>query len=403
VLHTPWNDVVTLKPGVAAPGAMTVQEQVDVTLLPKPSGASTKPSSVYVRFPKKSVKQKDANGAEVDQPITVLRDGVAVRETEIPKDWLVTVEGSAEPKVQIGLRNLMRNARPGMLLGAWALLCIPFVVSAWRWQKLMEPQGIRLPFKKCLALTFVGQFYSTFLPGITGGDLVKIIYTSRVVGSKTKAAITVLLDRVIGLIALVVIAGIAAACQVRHNPIMWWVMLGIAGALGALVLFSVIYFSHRLRRLTGLAWILNHSKVPAFVKKADDVLHAYRGAWPILLQAFIASLITQVTVPISAFLAGKAFGIPVHPGYYLAYVPLAILAASVPISPPQGFGVTEWVLFNLFTGTRAATASQTFALAQAIRFLPILWNLVGAFWVVTGKYSRHQAVEEEKAAAVPTQ
>jgi len=390
IAHTPWNDVVTIKAGTHI-AALEIVEPLEVTLLRKPA---SKPVAVYVGLPTKPVKVKDADGRAFTG---VLRPDAVTRETEIPNDWLVTVEGDTTvPKVQVGLRNLIRTANPWLFVASWSLLCIPFFVSAWRWRKLMQPQGINLPFSKCLALTFVGQFYSTFLPGITGGDLVKIIYTSRVVGSKTKATVTILLDRVIGLIALVVIAGIAAACQVRNNPMMWWVLLGIVAALGTLVLMSTVYFSHRLRSITGLEKVLNHSSTPAFIRKADDVLHAYRGSWRVLAQAFFASLITQIVMPISAYLAGRALGIHAHPGYYMAYVPLAILAASVPITPPQGFGVTEYVLFKLFAGTGISTASQAFALAQAIRFLPILWNLVGAYWVVTGSYSRHQAQIEEK-------
>jgi len=247
---------------------------------------------------------------------------------------------------QVGLRRLVREADPWLLVAAWSMLCIPFFVSAWRWRKLMQPQGIFLPFRKCLALTFVGQFYSTFLPGTTSGDLVKIVYTSQVTGSKTKSTVTILLDRVIGLIALAVIAGIASTCMIGSDPLMLWFSLGIAASLATLVVLSIIYFSHRLRRLTGLTWLLNHKAVPDFVRHADEVLHAYRGHWWILTEAFLASLITMVVIPISAFLAGRAFGIHAHIGYYFAYVPLAILAASVPISPPQGIGITEGMLLR---------------------------------------------------------
>ena len=107
--------------------------------------------------------------------------------------------------------------------------------------------------------------------------------------------------------------------------------------------------------------------------------------------AFGASLIAQTVLPVSAWLAGLAFGMShTHLGHFLAYTPLSMLAASVPVSPPQGFGVIEYVLFHFFASKGLATASQTFALAQSIRFLPILWNLIGAYWVVTGSYSRHQ-------------
>ena len=285
-----------------------------------------------------------------------------------------------------GLYNMILKANPWLMLASWSLLCIPFFVSAWRWRKLMQPQGINLPFSKCLALTFVGQFYSSFLPGITGGDLVKIVYTARLIGSKTKSTVTILLDRVIGLIALAVIAGIAAACQIGQDPAMLWLALGIGAGLAALVVTSIIYFSHRLRRLTGLNWVLNLKAVPDFVRHADEVLHAYRGHWLILFEAFLASLITQIVVPFSAFLAGRALGMHAPIGNYFAYVPIVLLSASIPASPPQGFGVMESLLALFFRDPK------TVVLAQAIRFLPILWNLVGAYWVVTGTYSRQQAV-----------
>ena len=82
--------------------------------------------------------------------------------------------------------------------------------------------------------------------------------------------------------------------------------------------------------------------------------------------------------------------------YYLAYVPIAVLAASLPISPPQGFGVMDYILYHFFVERGTARAGQAVALAQSVRFLPILWNLMGAYWVITGRYSRHQAEEEER-------
>ena len=109
--------------------------------------------------------------------------------------------------------------------------------------------------------------------------------------------------------------------------------------------------------------------------------------------------------PLSAYLAGQAFGMHAPIGYYYAFVPLALLAASVPVVPPGGIGVTESVLLLFFVDKAAstvkATTSQAFALAQAIRFLPIAWNLLGAWWVITGTYTRHQAVEDSHAGSPP--
>ncbi len=133
------------------------------------------------------------------------------------------------------------------------------------------------------------------------------------------------------------------------------------------------------------------------VIRVDEVLHTYRGHFGLLAWAYLISLPSQLTLPLSAWLSGLAFGMTPNVGYYLAYVPVAVLAASLPISPPQGFGFMDYILFHFFVERGAATAGQAIALAQSIRFLPIIWNLMGGYWVVTGSYSRHQAKEEEAA------
>lgn len=398
IAHTPWHDQVTILKNKEIL-AVTLLEDVNVSIIEQTKEEQAKaplpPKTFKIKIPKAPVHVKIEGQ---DQKLSLLGPEVNFpAEMVIDYGRLAKVDNTEEPAQQVGLRNLVKQADIRLLIAAWAVLVVPFLVTAWRWQKLMEPQGIKLPYLKCLELTFVGQFYSTFLPGITGGDLVKIIYTSRVIGSKTKSTVTILLDRVIGLLGLMIIAGAAAAIQAPGNTTMRNVALLIGAVLVGLGLGAVVYFSQRLRRKLGLEYLINHSKMPDFVRKADEVLHAYRGAWKILAGALLASLVAQATLPISAWLAGMAFGMThAHLGHFLAYTPLATLAASVPLSPPAGFGVIEWVLFHFFYTKHLATASQAFALAQAIRFLPIMWNLCGAYWVVTGKYSRHEKPEDAK-------
>jgi glycosyltransferase 2 family protein len=367
------------------------------------------------------------------------------------------------------------------------MLVVPFLVTAIRWRNLMRPQGIEMPLGKCLQLTFVGQFWSIIMPGITGGDLVKIIYAARLTGSKSKAFITIILDRVIGLVALMAIAGTSAGVQLLLN----WragapcdntllnVFVMIVVMLAALAAGATVYFSRRLRRVSGIEWFVEHlgsaaeeaaegrakleqlfraaniaalglamllagvlvllrfgihavwaeknsplvfggigamalvalaalgglalhkrlvararplmGKVALGIVSLDETLHVYRGHFGVVFGAFVISVISQLTLPLSAWLSGTALGMIAPPTHYLAYVPLAVLAASLPISLPQGLGFLEWVLDHFFVGRGTATASQAFALTQAVRFLPLLWNLCGAYWVVTGKYSRKEA------------
>jgi len=404
-----WDDRVTLAAGTEI-NSVRFLDPVNVKV--RDEDQALQPGNWVVRFPARPLHVQVAEGPErrvaLTDPAVGWRPEQLVRELPPTRFDLVDAQAAVpEPKVQIGLKHLIVHSNKPLLAGAWILLVIPFFITAWRWRKLMEPQGIRMAFSKCLALSFVGQFYSTFLPGITGGDLVKIIYTARITGSKTKSTITILLDRVLGLMGLLAVAFVAALTQAGANATMRNVALLLGAVLAGVVLGAMVYFSRRLRTWVGLdraaaslaaplpqdasrleRW---RRKIAVPLVQADETLHLYRGHLGVLAAAFLVSVVTQVVLPVSAWMAGMAFGMQAGVGTYMVYVPLAILAASVPISPPQGFGVMEWVLFHFFHNRGTASASQTFALAQAIRFLPILWNLLGAYWVVRGDYSRQGA------------
>src|SRR5438270_10158188 len=47
------------------------------------------------------------------------------------------------------------------------------LAAAARWYVLLKVQGIRLSISRTLALFFIGMFYNQFLPGGTGGDIIK--------------------------------------------------------------------------------------------------------------------------------------------------------------------------------------------------------------------------------------
>jgi uncharacterized membrane protein YbhN (UPF0104 family) len=496
-----WNDSVTIAANGPAISTLTLTRDTPVTLLSRTDDRGR--SIFHVRFPSTPVEVRtEVDGAE--RVFKIPFDDTAVipgtseqlhlsREMDIDAGRLKEIQRGQY--VHEGLRSLLARASRNWYLVflAWVLLGIPFFVTAIRWRNLMRPQGIDMPLGKCLQLTFVGQFYSIILPGITGGDLVKIVYAARLTGSKTKSFITIILDRVIGLIALMAIAGTSAGVQllmdIRHPPAggvdeshktLLNVFILIVVLLACLAAGTTVYFSRRLRKLIGIEWFIENfgvlsdtsegtqqieherlehlfrvlntlalllaalgiaglatlrwglqsawavhntpviyiaiwalaiaagaaaaalvlhrrlvdratplmGKVVQAIIGVDQTLHVYRGHFGLLGWAFVISVISQLTLPLSAWLCGMAFGMTAPPTHYLAYVPLAILAASLPISPPSGAGVLESVLNQFFVNRGNDTASQAFALAQSVRFLPILWNLVGGYWVVTGKYSR---------------
>ena len=54
---------------------------------------------------------------------------------------------------------------------------------------------------------------NSFMPGSTGGDVVKAYYAAKHTIWRTRAILSVLIDRALGLLALIVLGGVMASLQ----------------------------------------------------------------------------------------------------------------------------------------------------------------------------------------------
>src|SRR5256714_7367514 len=87
-------------------------------------------------------------------------------------------------------------------------LCVE-LAAVIRWQILLKVQGIHLSNGRITALFLMGMFYNQFLPGGTGGDVVKTyLLWKETPGKKPGALLAILFDRLVGLIALIIITGV---------------------------------------------------------------------------------------------------------------------------------------------------------------------------------------------------
>ena len=88
---------------------------------------------------------------------------------------------------------------------ACALLVLQTLVLAVRWWLVMAAIGVPLEYGKVVLLTYMGVFFNQVLPTSFGGDAVRIWEAYRA-GVPTEAAVgSVLLERISGVIGLVVL------------------------------------------------------------------------------------------------------------------------------------------------------------------------------------------------------
>jgi uncharacterized membrane protein YbhN (UPF0104 family) len=329
----------------------------------------------------------------VKDPATGKGEWITPNET-VP-DYVLNVP---YPIVDQGLVPMVQRANPAYLWASILVFPIVYFITAYRWHALLQAVGIMLPQARTFVLNMVGAFYNTFMPGSTGGDLLKAYYASMQTPHKMRAVMTVVVDRILGLLALVLMGGAMAAYEyfalARGEPARPWcgrVAFGSLVIVIGTIVAGKIAFQPMLRRALGLEYLLARLPAQRHLVPAIETMRIYRQRKSLLLWAVLITLPVHATVVVSALFAGKAFNLPMHALYYWVVVPVVVLSGAIPISP-QGAGVMEFFAI-LLTRREGVTISGAFALTMSIRVVQILWNLTGGIFVLRGGY--HAPTEQE--------
>src|SRR5262249_52910335 len=215
---------------------------------------------------------------------------------------------------------------------------------------------------------------------------------SKFTAMRTHAVMSVIVDRLIGLIALIIIGGAMAAYQYQIRECREVAVICGVIVLGTIVGLTVVC-NAKLRQITVLDFIINRLPMQQQVQTALQAIELYRQRPWLVLSTLIMTFPVHFTVIVSAMFVGTAFNLPLPLMYYWVAVPVIVLVGSIPISP-QGTGVMEFLALNL-TRVYGTTAGQAFAWTMSIRLVQVLWNLTGGLFVFRGNY--HPPTEAEQA------
>ena len=309
--------------------------------------------------------------------------------------WIIAIAGIAYVVDKLSWREIatmVHQADSTYLVASVLIYPMTFLITGIRWHCLIQALGIRISFVRAFILNMVGAFYNTFMPGSTGGDLLKAYYASKFTTLRTHAVMSVIVDRVIGLIALIILGGVMAGYQ-HEIPQCRQIAIICALIILTVIVALTIFYNSTLRRITGLDFIIKRLPMQQQVQTAIEAIELYRRRPWLVLGAVVMTFPVHITVILSAMLVGIAFNLPLPLMYYWAAVPVIVLVGSIPISP-QGAGVMEFSALQL-TKAQGASAGEAFALTMAIRLIQIFWNLTGAVFVFRGNY--HAPTEREQA------
>src|SRR5256714_9504138 len=219
------------------------------------------------------------------------------------------------------------------------------IAAAIRWQILLRVQKIRLNFPRLSRLFLIGMFYNQFLPGGTGGDIIKsYLLLKETPKHKAGALLAVVFDRLIGLVALVAITvtlvslrfDLLSRTQETRNLL--WLLLIVLGVSISALIASFIVSGFNLFHL------LPH-KFPGRDKLIEiaAAYHLYARHWVATFFAFAASLVAQLATFTTFLCAAFALRADVIVTNFFAVMPIERTISALPISF-AGVGLREKVL-----------------------------------------------------------
>jgi uncharacterized protein (TIRG00374 family) len=277
-----------------------------------------------------------------------------------------------DPNRRAQMAEAIRNADYRWVgMGVLAYVVVE-IAAAFRWHVLLKVQKIRLSLPRLSGLFFIGMFYNQFLPGGTGGDIIKSYYLLKETPDKKAGALlAVVFDRFIGLVALVAIT--ATLIGLRYDFLsqkpetrsLLWLLLIILGASIAFLLSTFVISGFKLF----------HS-LPAHFPGRDKLIeisaayHLYARHWRATLVAFVASLVAHLATFTTFLFAAYALGAPVPLVDFFAVMPVERTISALPISF-AGIGLREKVLQIMLNGLCGVPEAKAI-LIGSLSFLIIL-------------------------------
>lgn len=286
----------------------------------------------------------------------------------------VTVAGLAYVVWEIPLEDIQThiiNIHWGWVFICFMLMNVSLLVRAYRWQLLLKGLGVTVGFLRLLELYFVGSFFNIFLPSGFGGDFVRVVEVAQDVPANIAAG-TVIVDRMMGLLALFLMALAGLPFRPAGFPPKLFALVIVVSSVGLMGGFLLL--DGRVIRRFG-RW-LPPKLSPVGDGPVAQLLQAVQGTgWQAIWWAFLISILFNLILISWWIAAGLALNLTVPAPYYLLVVPILSIALLIP--SVGGLGLREALAPTLFAGAGLAEG-QAVALSLVIFVVTRLSGLLGA-------------------------
>jgi hypothetical protein len=298
---------------------------------------------------------------------------------------------------------------------AFALIGGSTLVTFWRWYLLVRTLDFPFRRRDAIRYGFVGLVSNYIAPGSVGGDLFKAVLLVRDQKSRRYAAFaTVLLDRILGLLALFMVGVVATLLphdfpdspEVTANTTLLWIgsLAGLAG-LGFMLLPAT----------TRWGWVNRLPRLPVVGHILGELIHGVQlyQSRPLAVLAALGLSVVGHAGLITGFyfcalwLRQPTTWIPTLAAHFY-FMPNAELFGVVSMVP-GGVGALEFAIQQSYVWLRPETVAEADASAAglmaaiALRVLTAAISAIGGVYYLASRREFSAAIEEASHIPEPAE
>ncbi len=279
------------------------------------------------------------------------------------------------------LKDMLRSQNRFAFMEAAGFLILQVILGAVRWRfvlvGLTRAGGHVLSRFNALKTYYISVFFNCCLPGTVGGDVIRVWLVKSEHTPLPLAISSVVIDRMIALLALGVMGAITMpifAGYLGISALLLVPLVVVLGGFGLWVLFHLDKVVLRIPMLKSLHWL------ESLVK---NIRLMFTHPKPAFWSLFYA-VISHITYCLAAYVLAQSLGSPISALDAVTLVPWVLLIAIIPISI-GGWGLREAAMVYML-GLVGVPQVAALAVSVQLGLLSIVISIPAGFlWLVSRK------------------
>lgn len=286
-----------------------------------------------------------------------------------------------DPRRRLTMWNALETADWRWMIAALASAGVCEFLGILRWQLFLKMLHLRVGFGEVTRLFFIGAFFNQFLPGTTGGDVVRVIYLMRDhPENKTAGFLSVAIDRLLAVLVLVAM-GLGFAWSRGE----WFARSFAVG--NAMKVFAIVLFVIGIGLVASFFLTSRHlvGRLPARFPMREQIVKL-STLWQLCIENRTEAILGAVyTVPMllayfaAFYFVALAFTVRVTFLDMTSIMPLVTAISSLPISL-NGIGVREALFEQLLSELCGVPQGTGLLISITGMFVYMVWGLPGGLF-----------------------